>query len=55
LFLFSVGPLADVDALTSEFKSQHDIVEKVIADYTAKLRSAGVSCFPMKIFHGNIL
>ncbi|XP_060575373.1 putative universal stress protein SAUSA300_1656 isoform X2 [Ruditapes philippinarum] len=37
-----VGPLADVDALTSEFKSQHDIVEKVIADYTAKLRSAGV-------------
>lgn len=37
-----VGPLADTDALTKQFKEQHSEVEKRCADYTARLRSAGV-------------
>ncbi|KAH3819752.1 hypothetical protein DPMN_121496, partial [Dreissena polymorpha] len=37
-----VGPMADPQALQDEFMSQHKVVEKLCADYTAKLRSAGV-------------
>lgn len=40
--LKKVGPLADPTALSQQFKEQHDKVEKLCADYTAKLRSAGV-------------
>ncbi|XP_045164882.2 universal stress protein Slr1101-like isoform X1 [Mercenaria mercenaria] len=37
-----VGPLADVNALSAEFQNQYQVVEQLCANYTAKLRSAGV-------------
>lgn len=40
--LKQVGPLADHQALTETFREQHKQVEKLCADYTARLRTARV-------------
>ena len=42
IILISVGPLADTQALQQSFQDQHKHVEKLCADYTAKLRTARV-------------
>lgn len=35
----TVGPLADYQALTEQFQTQHKVIEKLCSDYTADLRA----------------
>lgn len=41
-FFKQVGPLADTKALQQSFEDQHKVVERLCADYTARLRGANV-------------
>lgn len=45
MYIFSVGPLADPQALSDEFRKQYEVIEKMCADYTARLRSNNVCKF----------
>jgi len=55
VFYVSVGPLADPQALQSEFMSQHAVVEKLCSDYTAKLRTVGVSIYTGTYFSNSFI